>query len=141
MSRGKAAIGPDGGQKILNRDSSHKPNLSTRVFHPAKSPARDPSQTFSPCHRLLPVNDALAAKGLVASDVITLACLPNGLLASSSGDSTSSSGIRTTPMPSAGVLRPDSCKGPLWRMLACTKLTNLTFSAAIRAQKWTLSGS
>jgi hypothetical protein len=88
MSRGKAAIGPNGGQKILNRDSPHKPSLSTRVFHPAKSPARDPSQTFSPCHRLLPVNDALAAQGLVASDIIALACLPNGLLASSSGDST-----------------------------------------------------
>ena len=36
---------------------------------------------------MLPVNDALAAQGLEASDVITLACLPNGLLASSSGDS------------------------------------------------------
>ena len=43
---------------------------------------------LKPCHRLLPVNVALAAQGLEASDVITLACLPNGLLASSSGDST-----------------------------------------------------
>ena len=96
---------------------------------------------LKPCHRLLPVNDALVAQGLVASDVITLACFPNGLLASSSGDSTSSSGIRTTPMPSAGVLRPDSCRGPLWRILTCTELTNPTFSATKRAQWLTLSGS
>ena len=48
MSRGKAAIGPDGGQRILDRVFPHKPSLSTLISHPAKSPARDPSQTFSP---------------------------------------------------------------------------------------------
>jgi hypothetical protein len=48
MSRGKAAIGPDGGQRIPDRVFPHKPSLSTLFSHPAKSPARDPSQTFSP---------------------------------------------------------------------------------------------